>query len=82
MKMIARAAIVLLVWASAGAAGQTGLAEGKACHEEAHADLKIAACTRALDSGDLSPSDLSITLNSRGFAWRMKEDYDKAITKR
>lgn len=43
------------------------------------ADERIAACTRAITSGQLSKADLAITFVNRGIEWYDKRDYDRAI---
>jgi tetratricopeptide (TPR) repeat protein len=39
----------------------------------------IRVCTRVLDKGGLSKSDLSTTLNNRGLGYLRNKEYDKAI---
>jgi len=43
-------------------------------------DARIAACTRAIASGRLSSKNLGITYTSRGNAWGINGQYDKAIS--
>ena len=43
------------------------------------ADERIAACTRAITSGQLSTASLAITFHNRGVEWSNKRDYDRAI---
>jgi tetratricopeptide (TPR) repeat protein len=40
---------------------------------------RIASCTAQIDSGQLSPERLAIAFNSRGFAFLIKKQYDRAI---
>jgi predicted aspartyl protease len=42
-------------------------------------DARIAACTRAIASGKLSSKNLGVTYNSRGNAFGINGQYDKAI---
>ena len=49
------------------------------CAKGGQADARIAACTRAIMSGQLSSRTLSVTYNSRGNAWGINGQYDKAI---
>ena len=42
-------------------------------------DARIAACTRAITSGELSSENLGITYNNRGNGWVNNGEYDKAI---
>ncbi len=42
-------------------------------------DESIAACTRAIMSGQLSAADLAITFSNRGNHWQEKGKYDRAI---
>jgi len=46
---------------------------------EGTADQRIAACTRAIQSGKLPQTDLVVTLRNRGIEWTGKHDYDHAI---
>ena len=42
-------------------------------------DQAIAACTRVIRSGQLSPIDLAIVYDKRGNEWHGKREYNKAI---
>lgn len=42
-------------------------------------DQRIAACTKLIDSKQVSTQDLATVFNSRGIAWADKHDYAKAI---
>jgi tetratricopeptide (TPR) repeat protein len=46
---------------------------------EGTADYRIAACTREIMSGRLSQPDLATTFYYRGYEWRHKGEYDRAI---
>src|SRR5262245_57045723 len=50
------------------------------CDQTDNDDLRIAACSRLIKSGDLSTRSLSIAYNKRGAAWVGKGDYDKAMS--
>src|SRR5262245_37976109 len=51
----------------------------KLCNGGANLDERIAACTRQISSGRWKGRDLSVTYNNRGYAYRNKGDYDRAI---
>jgi tetratricopeptide (TPR) repeat protein len=53
--------------------------DAKRCATATSDDEGIAACTQAIQSGHLSPSDLAITFSNRGNRWRHKGNYDQAI---
>ena len=42
-------------------------------------DERMAACTRAITSGQLPPFDLALTYYNRGLGWQSEGDYDRAI---
>ena len=77
-------ALLYLVFLPAGWL-QCGVAEGQwsrdaeKCSQALGPDETIAACTRAIASGQLSLRNLAITLSNRGIAWGNKGDYDRAI---
>jgi lipoprotein NlpI len=52
---------------------------GVCAGSEGTADQRIAACTRAIASEQLSQEKLSKTFHSRGVEWIGKRDYDRAI---
>ncbi len=47
--------------------------------DKSSGDEAIAACTRAIQSGQLSQYDLSMMYNDRGVEWKQKGEYDKAM---
>lgn len=62
-----------------GVAAQTG-ADAELCRSISNnPDLAIKHCTRALDSGKLSPQDRAQALLNRGVEWANKKDFDRAI---
>lgn len=79
MSALLRAALLIAVAALATpVAAQTPDDCYKASLEEDDQNL-IRVCTRVLDKGGLSKSDLSTTLNNRGLGYLRSKDYDKAI---
>jgi len=60
------------VWA------QTARSDFNKC-EQWSGDEAIAACTRAIQSGQLSQHDLATMFNDRGVEWRQKGELDKAM---
>lgn len=54
--------------------------DAQKCAETTNApDLAIHHCTKAINSGQLSNENLTITLFNRGVSWEIKRDYDKAL---
>ena len=49
------------------------------CANERNPDLAVSHCTRAIQSGQLSQTDLNTAFNTRGSAYYVKGDYDRAI---
>jgi tetratricopeptide (TPR) repeat protein len=49
------------------------------CKSGQNLDQRIATCTRLIESGQLSPSDLANVFHNRGAAWAGRRDYDRAI---
>jgi tetratricopeptide (TPR) repeat protein len=49
------------------------------CTMASRRDLAIAACTRLIASGRYKGRDLAITYRNRGYAWRYKGDFNRAI---
>lgn len=66
--------IVFLVFISA----HTLADNGEDCIK-ASGDIKLAACTRVIESGNWIGANLSWAYTNRGFVWEGKGDYDKAI---
>ena len=62
-----------------GAASAQWNEDAQACAEISDADAALAHCTRAIDTGQLSPAGLAITLNNRANAYQNKRDWDRAI---
>jgi tetratricopeptide (TPR) repeat protein len=75
--IVAAAAIVLLLMISPAAA-QTPDDCYKAGLEDDDQNL-IRVCTRVLEKGGLTPSNLSTTLSNRGLGYLRSKQYDKAI---
>ena len=79
MSALLRAVLFIAVAAlAAPVAAQTPDDCYKASLEEDDQNL-IRVCTRVLDKGGLSKSDLSTTLNNRGLGYLRNKEYDKAI---
>ncbi len=79
MSALLRAVMLIVVAALATpVAAQTPDDCYKASLEEDDRNL-IRVCTRVLDKGGLSKSDLSTTLNNRGLGYLRNKEYDKAI---
>jgi lipoprotein NlpI len=53
--------------------------DAEKCAKASGDDETIAACTRAIMSGQLSSADLAITFSNRGNHWDEKGKYDRAI---
>ena len=51
----------------------------KDCNQESNPDRRIAGCTQLIKSGTLSERQQSFAYNSRGNAWRDKDDHERAI---
>ncbi len=51
----------------------------ESCYRESDPDLGINYCTRAIDSGQLPASNLTIAFTNRGNAYNYKGEYDRAI---
>lgn len=49
------------------------------CEEANNDDATLDACTRAIQSGQLDDTDITVAYINRGAAWADKGDYDKAI---
>lgn len=83
MKRILTIAPVLLIALSA--CGQRP-ANYEVCKSAQNSDQRISACTKAIDSEQLSKPDLANALHARGKAWagkgdhrRARADYDEAL---
>ncbi len=53
--------------------------DAQKCAETPTADLALAHCTRAIQSGELSEPSMAVTLNNRGNAYQNKGDDLRAI---
>ena len=62
-----------------GATAQTGTDADLCRNITNNPDLAIKHCTRALETGKLSPRERAQVLVSRGVEWANKRDYDRAI---
>jgi lipoprotein NlpI len=70
----------LLAWLLAGTAQAQVNVDLEQCRTITNnPDLAIKHCTRALESGKLSPQERALALVSRGVEWTNKNDYDRAI---
>src|SRR3984893_8292651 len=77
MRNLLVAIVVLLL--SAGPARAQWNDDAQKCAETPTADLALAHCTRAIQSGELSEPSMAVTLNNRGNAYQNKGDYVRAI---
>lgn len=68
--------IFLLALPLAGQAGWNN--DAQICLDKS-GDEAIAACTRAIQSGQLSQNSLATTYSNRGVEWRQKGEIDKAM---
>jgi tetratricopeptide (TPR) repeat protein len=53
-------------------------ADFNTCHDSS-GDAAIAACSRAIASGQLTGKDLALAFTNRGFEYNAEKDYDRAI---
>lgn len=58
---------------------QTGWNNDAQICKDKSGDEAIAACTRAIQSGQLSQVNLATTYNNRGVEWRQKGEFEKAM---
>ena len=77
VKQFAWMSLGLVVLVGSGRAD--GLSDASQCASTGNPDLVIQYCTRAINSGMLSSTNLAITLRSRGNAYSRKDRYDRAI---
>jgi tetratricopeptide (TPR) repeat protein len=70
--------IVLMALLPASAAARWS-ADAEKCANADPDDEQLAACTRAIQSGKLSSSELAITLYNRGMSWGKRGDPDRAM---
>lgn len=75
------AALVALQLVIVGLSATPGVAadDSALCHD-ASGDAAIAACTRAIQSGKLTPANLAAAFNGRGYELLLKKEYDRAIS--
>lgn len=76
------AAVVTAVLGFAGLARANADLDLQACYDandRGDYPAAIEACTRALESGDLSNDDAALALNDRGNAYNRNGDFDRAI---
>jgi tetratricopeptide (TPR) repeat protein len=74
------AVLALAVWLLCGASRWQRTSDTEKCADASvPGKERIAACTRAIKSGELSPENLAITFNNRGIARQNGGDYDRAI---
>jgi len=84
MKAFIRVRAMLLGATAIVALAQTARADlggdQKACNDNATAvDLRIATCTRQIESGKWEGHDLAVSYSNRAIAYEAKGDYDQAI---
>jgi tetratricopeptide (TPR) repeat protein len=72
-------ALMVCLTSPAWAGGLDDAKAGLAAAKGGDYDEAIRLYTKAIESGELSREDLSITYYDRGIAWVKKGDYDKAI---
>ena len=78
--LLAVLAAAVIQWI--GSVAASGLSDAKVCKatvERGDNYLGINLCTRAINSGELSPENLAIIFNTRGVAFKNKGQYDRAI---
>jgi tetratricopeptide (TPR) repeat protein len=74
-------ALIAGLAAAASAYGQSVADDDRFCAGTAGtAEQRIAACTRAITSGQLSPEALARTFYNRGIEWSDQRDHDRAIS--
>lgn len=76
-RLIWLASIVLL---AAGAFARPSAADDRETCYKGKGDAAIAACTRRINSGQLSKTNLAIVYYNRGNEWKEKGDFDRAIS--
>jgi len=54
-------------------------ADAKNCAQHPNAEVALEACSRAIGSGQLSPSRLATTHYNRGLAYQRRSEFDRAI---
>lgn len=59
--------------------GQNGWNDDAQICKDQSGDPAIAACTRAIESGQLSQASLAVTYMNRGVEWRHKGEDDRAM---
>ncbi len=79
--LVGLSASLLLAASSASAAAQAdwGKAHDRCVSELNDMDLIVASCNLVIDSGKLDQAGLSVAYMSRGNAWNVKGDYDRAL---
>ena len=72
-------AFAIVLFSSLLAAQNNGWNDDAQKCKDLSGDDAIAACTRAIGSGQLSQANLATTYYNRGYEYRAKEEYDTAI---
>jgi tetratricopeptide (TPR) repeat protein len=72
-------ALAIILFSSLLAAQNNGWNDDAQKCKDMGGDDAIAACTRAIASGQLSQQNLATTYYNRGYEYRAKEEYDAAI---
>src|SRR5260221_266652 len=75
MRILIALAIMALASAALGQSADQALCAGTS----GTADERIAACTRAITSGNLSRESLAAVFYNRGIEWNDRRGYDRAI---
>jgi tetratricopeptide (TPR) repeat protein len=72
-------AVIAMTFVALPALAQSRDQAIKDCDQERDPDRRISGCTLLIKSGTLSPRQQSFAYNSRGNAWRDKDDNERAI---
>lgn len=70
-------ALALLVFLASGTARADDLAD---CNQQKDLDLRIRGCTALMKNAQLSAGDRAVVLQLRGNAFRVKRDYQSALS--
>ena len=78
IRAVGLAIVILAAWASIAEADFTQ--EIRRCDsDDVHPDIRIVACTRNIESGRFTGSNLAIAFSNRGLAYKRKSQWDEAI---
>ena len=78
-KLFQTLAIIVMTFVALPAQAQSRDQAIKDCDQDRDPDRRIAGCTQLIKSGTLSARQQSFAYNSRGNAWRDKDDNERAI---